>query len=303
MSKIKINQNVLILHLTILIWGFTGILGNLISISAIHLVWYRVLIAAISLFIYLVVSKQQILVSRKDFISFIMVGGVVGLHWVLFFYAIKVSTVSVALVTLSSLTLYTSILEPLINRKKIAMMDMIVGVVIIMGIYMIFQFESNYIEGIVAGLACAFCASIFSIANARMVKKSSATLITFYEMLGAFFWVSVFMLFSGDFNEKMVLNQSDLIYLLILGVLCTAVAYVLGVAVMKELSAFTVALTTNLEPVYGILLAMLIFGQKETMSLGFYGGAAIVLGAVFFYPYLKTKIEKRKQDLVIRKIY
>ncbi|CDS91789.1 DMT family transporter [Sphingobacterium faecium] len=303
MSKIKINQNVLILHLTILIWGFTGILGNLISISAIHLVWYRVLIAAISLFIYLIVSKQQILVSRKDFISFMMVGGIVGLHWVLFFYAIKVSTVSVALVTLSSLTLYTSILEPLINRKKIAMMDMLVGVVIIMGIYMIFQFESNYIEGIVAGLACAFCASIFSIANARMVKKSSATLITFYEMLGAFFWVSIFMAFSGDFNEHMVLNQSDLIYLLILGVLCTAVAYVLGVAVMKELSAFTVALTTNLEPVYGILLAMLIFGQKETMSLGFYGGATIVLGAVFFYPYLKTKIEKRKQDLVIRKIY
>lgn len=303
MSKIKINQNVLILHLTILIWGFTGILGNLISISAIHLVWYRVLIAAISLLIYLIVSKQQILVSRKDFISFMMVGGIVGLHWVLFFYAIKVSTVSVALVTLSSLTLYTSILEPLINRKKIAMMDMLVGVVIIMGIYMIFQFESNYIEGIVAGLACAFCASIFSIANARMVKKSSATLITFYEMLGAFFWVSIFMAFSGDFNEHMVLNQSDLIYLLILGVLCTAVAYVLGVAVMKELSAFTVALTTNLEPVYGILLAMLIFGQKETMSLGFYGGATIVLGAVFFYPYLKTKIEKRKQDLVIRKIY
>lgn len=303
MSKIKINQNVLILHLTILIWGFTGILGNLISISAIHLVWYRVLIAAISLWIYLAVSKQQILVKRKDFISFIMVGGVVGLHWVLFFYAIKVSTVSVALVTLSSLTLYTSILEPLINKKKIALMDMLVGVVIIMGIYMIFQFESNYIEGILAGLACAFCASIFSIANARMVKKSSATLITFYEMLGAFFWVSVFMLFSGDFNENMVLNQSDLIYLLILGVLCTAVAYVLGVAVMKELSAFTVALTTNLEPVYGILLAMLIFGQKETMSLGFYGGAVIVLGAVFFYPYLKTKIEKRKQDLVIRKIY
>ncbi|KKX52209.1 DMT family transporter [Sphingobacterium sp. IITKGP-BTPF85] len=202
MSKIKINQNVLILHLTILIWGFTGILGNLISISAIHLVWYRVIIAAISLWIYLVVSKQQILVTRKNFISFIMVGGVVGLHWVLFFYAIKVSTVSVALVTLSSLTLYTSILEPLINKKKIALMDMLVGVVIIMGIYMIFQFESNYIEGILAGLACAFCASIFSIANARMVKKSSATLITFYEMLGAFFWVSVFMLFSGDFNEK-----------------------------------------------------------------------------------------------------
>ncbi|UIR55220.1 DMT family transporter [Sphingobacterium sp. SRCM116780] len=303
MSNIKINQNVLILHLTVLIWGFTGILGNLISVSAIHLVWYRVLIAAISLFVYLVATKQQILVTRRNFISFILVGGIVGFHWVLFFYAIKVSTVSVALVTLSSLTLYTAILEPIINKQKIPIMDMVIGVVIILGIYMIFQFESHYIEGIIAGLTCAFCASIFSIANARMVKKSSATLITFYEMLGAWFWISIYMAFSGDFNEHMLLNQSDLIYLLILGVICTAIAYVLGVAVMKELSAFTVALATNLEPVYGIILAILIFGQEETMSLGFYIGAVIVLGAVFLYPYIKTKMKKRKKELIIRKIY
>ena len=145
------------------------------------------------------------------------------------------------------------------------MMDMVVGIVIIMGIYMIFQFESNYIEGIIAGLSCAFCASIFSIANSRMVKKSSATLITFYEMVGAFFWVSLFMVFSGDFNEQMALNQSDLIYLLILGVLCTAVAYVLGVAVMKELSAFTVALTTIESQTHRFLLSKDEHRQQNTI--------------------------------------
>jgi len=303
MSKIQLNRNILILHLTILIWGGTGILGSLISVSAIHLVWYRVAIASISLFVYFLLTKQSILVSRKQFLQFFMVGAVVGLHWVLFFYSIKVSTVSVTLVTLSSVTLFTAILEPIVNKKRIALLDIVVGLVIIVGIYTIFSFETHYLVGLLAGLGCAFCARIFSIANARMVKKSSPTLITFYEMLGACFWISILMLFTGDFNAEMKLGQQDLIYLLLLGVVCTAVAYVMGVAVMKELSAFTVALTTNLEPVYGILLAMLIFGQKETMSGGFYLGACIVLGAVFTYPYVKTKLEKRQKELIIRKLH
>jgi drug/metabolite transporter (DMT)-like permease len=216
---------------------------------------------------------------------------IVGLHWVLFFHAIKVSTVSVTLVTLSSVTLFTAILEPIINRKRISIADVIVGLVIIFGIYLIFKFEFKYFWGIVFGLSCAFCASIFSILNARMVKKDSPTTITLYEMIGAWIGVSAVMLFNGDFNSHMILNQSDLLYLLLLGVVCTAIAYVLGVAVMRELSAFTVALTTNMEPVYGIILALLIFGQKETMSTGFYFGAVIVLTAVFIYPYLKTKIK------------
>ena len=168
---------------------------------------------------------------------------------------------------------------------------MIVGLVIIFGIYLIFKFEFKYFWGIVYGLSCAFCASIFSILNARMVKKGSPTTITLYEMVGAWIGVSFVMFFTGDFDEQMILSQSDLLYLLLLGVVCTAIAYVLGVAVMRELSAFTVALTTNMEPVYGIILALLIFGQKEAMSTGFYFGAVIVLAAVFVYPYLKTKIK------------
>lgn len=290
MLGISINKNILILHFTVLIWGFTGILGDLITVSALHLVWYRVLIAAVSLFVYFVLSGKSIHVDRGRLIQFLLVGGVVGLHWVLFFHAIKISTVSVTLVTLSAVTLFTAILEPIINKKKISLADVTVGLLIIFGIYLIFKFEIQYLWGIIYGLSCAFCASIFSVLNARMVKKSSPTLITFYEMLGALCWVTLFMLFSGDFNAEMWLSSSDLIYLLILGVFCTAVAYALGVAVMKELSAFTVALTTNMEPVYGIILALLIFGQKEAMSTGFYLGAVIVLTAVFIYPYLKTRL-------------
>ncbi|TDS15843.1 DMT family transporter [Sphingobacterium paludis] len=303
MTKFLINKNVLILHFTVLIWGFTGILGGLISISALHLVWYRVLIAAIALFIYFVFLGKSLHVNRQRLIQFLVVGGVVGLHWVLFFHAIKISTVSVTLVTLSSVTLFTSILEPIINKKRIALSDVGVGLVIVFGIYLIFKFEFQYLWGIICGLSCAVCASIFSIMNARMVKKTSPTVITFYEMLGAFLWISLFMLLTGEFNEQIWLRGSDWAYLLLLGVLCTAFAYVLGVAVMKELSAFTVALTTNMEPVYGIILAVLIFGQKETMSVGFYLGALIVLGAVFLYPYIKTRIENKERRLVNRKLH
>ena len=291
MSKLAINRNILILHFTVLIWGFTGVLGELISVSAMHLVWYRVLIAAISLWVYFLIAKKPILVSKSQLIQYLAVGMLVGLHWVLFFHAIKISTVSVTLVTLSSVTLFTAILEPVINRKKISIADILIGLVIIFGIYLIFKFEFQYFWGIVYGLSCAFCASIFSIFNARMVKKGSPTSITFYEMIGAWIGVSMIMLISGQFDEQMILSQSDLMYLLVLGVGCTAIAYVLGVAVMRELSAFTVALTTNMEPVYGIILALLIFGQKEAMSTGFYFGAIIVLVTVFIYPYLKTKLK------------
>ncbi|WP_156306272.1 DMT family transporter [Sphingobacterium endophyticum] len=291
MPKLTINRNILILHFTVLIWGFTGVLGELISVSALHLVWYRVLIAALTLIIYYLIKKKSLLVPKDQILQYLAVGMIVGLHWVLFFHAIKVSTVSVTLVTLSSVTLFTAILEPLINRKRISIADVIVGLVIIFGIYLIFKFEFKYFWGIVFGLSCAICASIFSILNARMVKKGSPTTITLYEMIGAWLGVSVVMLFTGDFDNQMILSQSDLLYLLLLGVVCTAIAYVLGVAVMKELSAFTVALTTNMEPVYGIILALLIFGQKEAMSTGFYFGAIIILSAVFIYPYLKTKIK------------
>ncbi|MCI0921600.1 DMT family transporter [Sphingobacterium rhinopitheci] len=295
MSFFERNRNVILLHFTVLIWGFTGVLGELITVSALQLVWYRVLIAAVTLFFYLIFTKKKITVPIKDMVNFLGVGALVGLHWIFFFHGIKIATVSVVLVTLSSLTLFTAILEPLFYKKRISAGDVVVGLLIILGIYLIFKFEFQYWKGIVFGLLAALCASIFSILNGKMVKDNSPTIITFYEMIGAWVSVSVIMLFANDFNSSMILSYADLFYLLVLGSVCTALAYVLGVAVMKELSAFTVALTTNLEPVYGILLAMLIIGQKEKMSIGFYTGALIILGAVFVYPVIRKKLQNRKR--------
>jgi len=294
MFRIKLNRNLLLLHLTVLVWGFTGILGALISVSAMHLVWYRVLIATIALLIYFKCTKKNIRISLGLFTKLMLTGGLVGLHWFLFFQSIKLANVSVTLVCLSSLTLFTALLEPLFNKQRIAYLELFIGMLIILGIYLIFKFETQYIQGILLGLSAALCGSLFTIINSKLIKTSKATLISFYEMAGAWFWLSLYLFISGGFNEEMRLNPSDTIYLILLGTVCTSAAYVAGVSVMREISAFRVALITNLEPIYGMLLALVIFRQEEKMSAGFYAGAMLVLGAVFLYPILKTKLEHRK---------
>lgn len=294
MGNFVINRNLLLLHLTVIVWGFTGILGNLISVSATLLVWYRVLIAFVSLAVYFRLRGQSFAVGRREFIQFFLTGGLVGLHWVLFFGSIKASTVSVTLVCISSITLFTAIIEPLFYRRRTSKMEILVGLFIIVGIYLIFKFESQYVEGIVLGLLAALAAALFGTINSKLVKKNGATIISFYEMFGAWVWVSGFMLVSGGFDQGMRVTHVDWVYLLLLGTVCTSGAYVAAVSVMKEISAFRVALASNMEPIYGILLAWLFFGQSEKMSAGFYAGAIIILGAVFVYPVLRFQVDKRK---------
>jgi len=290
LSPSSINKNLLILHFTVFIWGFTGILGALISIDSVHMVWYRVMIATITLFIYFKVSGLNLKVTRTQFLQFFFTGSIVALHWILFFQAIKVSTVSVTLVCLSSFTLFTAILEPIVKRTAIQIGDIFIGLVIIFGIYLIFKFESHYTQGIILGLSAAVASSLFSIMNSNFAQKSDARIIGFYEISGAFFWITIYRLFDGSLlQERFNLSISDWMYLMILGTICTALAYIAGVSVMRTLSAFRVALISNLEPVYGIILAFIFFGHRETMSTGFYMGSILILGAVFLYPIYKKR--------------
>lgn len=284
------NKDLFVLHLTVIVWGFTGILGRLISIGAIQLVWYRVGIAGLTLLIYFFVSKRNLKVTKQQLIQYFLTGGIVATHWILFFYAIKVSTVSVALVALSAATLFTSILEPIFKKKHILIQDVIIGLIIISGIFMIFKFESQYTLGIAVGLLSAVASALFATINSMLVQKQDARVIGVYELCGAFIWVSVFRLFDGSiFTENFQLSGEDWLYLLVLGTICTALAYVAGVTVMRSLSAFRVALVTNLEPVYGILLAFAFFGSKEQMTAGFYAGTLLILSALFFYPLYKKR--------------
>lgn len=292
-----INKNLLILHFTVFIWGFTGILGKLISIDAVQLVWYRVLIAAVSLFLYFNFNKTAFKVNRSTFLKLIFTGALVGGHWILFFLSIKLSTVAVSLVCLSSITLFTAIFEPLINKKRISKLEIIAGVCIVIGILIIFKFESQYTKGIISGLSSAVCASLFAIINARQVKKHEAPVIAFYELAGAFVWISIFLAITGGFDHSMILNHADIGYLLLLGTICTSLAYVAGVSVMRELSAFRVALITNLEPVYGIIMSFVFFGDVNKMTAGFWVGALIVLSTIFLFPVAQKQIIRRKERI------
>ena len=293
-ARSSVNKNLLLLHFTVMIWGFTGTLGKLISIAAVGLVWYRVLIASVSLSLYFIISKTNFKVTRTSVLKFVFNGALVGAHWILFFASIKLSTVAVTLVCLSSITLFTAIFEPLINRGRISKLETLAGTLIIIGIILIFKFETQYTKGIIAGLISAILASLFAIVNSKLVKNHEATVIAFYELSGAFLWITVYMLFTNGFTSALLLNSSDIGYLLLLGTICTSVAYVCGVYVMRELSAFRVALITNLEPVYGIIIAFFFFGDLNKMTPGFWAGAAVILSTIFMYPVAQTQIRKRK---------
>ncbi len=287
------NRNLFILHLTVFVWGFTGILGALISINAVQMVWYRVLIASVTLFAYFLMSKTSIKVTQLQFVKFFFTGSIVAIHWIFFFHAIKVANVSVSLICLSSVTLFISILEPLIKKQKMSKGDIFIGLVIILGIYLIFKFETKYTTGIIFGLLSAIAASFFSTINSTLVQKNNPTIIGFYELTGAFFWITIYRLFDQSLlKETFNLSVSDWFYLFVLGTICTALAYVAGVGVMRTLSAFRVALITNLEPVYGIVLAFILFGNKEQMTGGFYLGSLLILAAVFVYPIYKKRRSK-----------
>src|SRR5476649_1904106 len=202
-----LNKNLLILHFTVFIWGFTSILGQLISISAVQLVWYRVLIAFVSLFFYFKFNKTAIKVSWNTLLQFVFTGALVGGHWILFFASIKLSTVPVTLVCLSSITLFTAIFEPLINKAKISKLEIVSGLLIISGICLIFKFETQYTKGIILALISAVFASLFAIINSRQVKKYEAPIIAFYELIGAFIWASLYLLATNDFTSSMILNK------------------------------------------------------------------------------------------------
>src|ERR1700748_919705 len=289
-----LDKNLLILHFTVFIWGFTGILGKLISIAAVQLVWYRVLIASVSLFLYFNFNKTAFKISKSTLIKLACTGALVGGHWILFFLSIKLSTVSISLVCLSSITLFTAIFEPLINKKRISKLEIIAGALIITGILIVFKFETQYTKGIIAGLSSAVCASLFAIINSRQIKHHEAPVIAFYELTGAFVWISIFLAVTGGYDKSMLLQRADMGYLFLLGTICTSLAYVAGVSVMRELSAFRVALITNLEPVYGIIMSFVFFGDMNKMTLGFWIGAVIVLSTIFLFPVAQKQIARRK---------
>lgn len=284
------TKSYLHLHLIVFIWGFTAILGALITLEAMPLVWFRMLFAVFFILIYIKWKRIPIKVPKKVILKFLVAGLIIALHWFTFFRAIKVSNVSITLACLSTGAFFTSIIEPIFFKKKMIWYEIFFGLIVVFGLTIIFNVEGKYVEGIALALTSAFLSASFAVINSKFVQQYDATVISFYELSGGVLFFSVFLLFLGSFNADFFkLSLEDFIYLMILSSVCTAYAFIASTAVMKFLSPYTVMLTINLEPIYGIILAVLWFKDKEQMSPEFYIGAVIILITVIINGIIKSR--------------
>lgn len=288
-------KSYLSLHLIVFIWGFTAILGALITIDADFLVWYRMLFAALFLGGFLWWRKIPFRIAYSAVVKLVGVGGLIALHWILFFESIKVSTVAVTLSVFSLGAFIASLLEPLFYRRKIVWYEVFFGLLIIAGLGLILQVEMHYFKGALLALLSVFLGVVFTLFNGKLIEHHEPAVISFYEFLSGVVFISVYFLCTGAFTAdffNLTLKNWGLI--LVLASVCTAYAFTASVKVMRRLSPYTVMLTTNLEPVYGIVLAYFILGGKEKMSAEFYWGALLILITVVLNGVLKHYKEKPK---------
>lgn len=285
------------LHLIVFIWGFTAILGALITIDADNLVWYRMLIAMIFLGGFIAFKKQSFQVPVKEFFKLIFVGLLIALHWIFFFKAIHVSNVSITLSIFSLGAFFASLLEPLFYGRKVLWYEVFFGLVIIAGLALILQVEIKYLTGVYYALAAIILGVLFTLMNGKLISDHEPSVITFYEFGAGVFFITIYFLFQGKFTADFFeMSLNNWILLLILASICTAYAFTASVKVMQRLTPYTVMLTTNLEPVYGIVLAYFILGGKEKMSVEFYIGAVIIIITVILNGVFKH-YQNKKENL------
>ena len=289
MQKNKI-KSLIHFHFIVFIFGFTAILGSLISISSLSLVWYRMLIAVMCLLIILPLLKKKLIIPKSLFFKLLFSGILISSHWVFFFKAIKASNVSITLSILSLGAFMTSFLEPLFYKKKIIFYEVFLGLLVVLGTAIIFKTQFKYMEGIIYSLISVIFSVLFTLINGKLVGQASSYTISLYELLGGFITLSFILILSNDFNTKLfVLKNNDFLWLLILGTICTAYAFVVSVDVMKHLSPYSLMLSINMEPIYGILLASLFLNESKNMSYQFYVGFSFIFLAVILNGILKIR--------------
>ncbi len=288
----KLNKY-LQLHIIIFLWGFTPVLGKLITLNSYDLVWYRLLFASISLYAFMLWKNVNLKTDAKALIEISLMGVVVGAHWFFFYHAIKVSNVSMALAGFSTITLFASLLQPILLKKKFFWGDLIYGLTIALGLTIILQFEGFYVMGVIYGILAAFTGALFGVYNGKLIAQHEASKITLIEFLIAFIFITVLKIIMQNEPSFIPLPvSSDLIYLAFLSIFCTTLAFTWSIEILKDFSPLTVIITNNLEPIYGVAFSLLLFGESEVMSAGFYVGALVILLSVFTYPYVQQKFLK-----------
>ncbi len=284
-------KNYLHLHFIVLIWGFTAILGLLISMPAVELVFYRTLLAGLLLAVVVKVRGKDYILSPKHLAALLATGALISAHWILFFAAARVANASVCLAGMATCSLWTALFEPLSSRQPVRLLEILLGLLVVLGLYVIFHFEFDHALGLILAVTSAMLAAVFTIINGRFTHRYDALVITGYEMGGAFLSTALFLPFYRETLAEgqqlhLLPTATDWLYMGVLASVCTVYAYSSAVQLMKKFSAFAMNLTVNLEPVYGIVLAFLFFGEKERMTAGFYLGTLVILLAVLAYPAL-----------------
>ena len=283
-----------LLHLIVFIWGWSPIFGKAISLQAFQLVWFRILLTLAALFIYFRWKKIPLAVDRKSLGTLLFIGCVISFHWFCFYNAIKVSNVSITLVAFSTGTLFTSIIEPIFYKRRFYAYEMVFGLLIIGAIYMIFSIETQYYLGIIFGILAAFTSSLFTVWNGLLVRRMESPVITFYELSGGLLSLTLYLLFAGEFNAPFFdVSARDYFFLSIFCIVGTAFPFVASVNLLRKLSPYTVTLTVNLETVYGIIFAFILWPETEKMRGSFYLGASLILAVIFANALFKARLYKK----------
>ncbi|MEY4629342.1 MAG: hypothetical protein RLZZ595_1668 [Bacteroidota bacterium] len=266
------------LHIAIFLAGFTGVLGRLITMNEALLVWYRMLFSALFLLVLSFFSKKIKLLPWHQALPLVGIGAIVALHWVFFYGSVKYANVSVSLVCFSSVGFFSSFLDPWISKRRVDGMELLLGLMVMVGVYLIFHFDQGYRLGILFGVISSLLAAIFPILNKKLIDKHDAETITFYEIGGGWLSLNLVVPFYLQFISfpSYFPHLKDFLWLLVLSLFCTVLAFNLSVRALKKISPFTVNLSYNLEPVYGILLAFLIYKEHMALGFSFYAGLFII---------------------------
>ena len=283
------------LHFLVFIAGFTAILGEAISLGSIALVWHRMLIAFVLTFLFLIFRKYDFKINFKDFFNFSLAGIIIALHWITFFEAIEQSNISITLAMFSTGAFFASLLEPIFFKRKIKPVEIILGCVVVCGVFIILKANINSFVGVLLGIVSALLASLFSVFNGKLVQNNNPFLISFYEFLSGVVFILLYLIFSDNLSDLAISSffSYDYLYVFILGSICTAYAFIASIYILKFLSPYTLVLTYNLEPVYGILLAIFIFPDTEKMEFSFYIGTLIIISTIIINSILKIKNNKK----------
>ncbi len=287
------------LHISVFLWGFTGILGRLIDLPDALLVWYRMIITALMMLIGLLLRGNFRMPTAREVLRISLVGTLVSLHWLCFYGSIKSSGASVALSCLASTALFTSLLNPVFGGKKIHLREIFFGLAAIAGISMLYLYRGAYTSGLLLGLSASAIGALFTILNKKLMEKQDPLIVSFLEMGSGFLFLTAILplYFSFFPGGKMIPSAADCIYLLCLSFFCTVIPFTLSLYALKKLSAFTSNLILNMEPVYGILLAVVLFREDRFLHAGFFAGSALLVATVILHSFL----ERRKQFPVITK--